>query len=207
MGCGNTKNAMQAISEEVQPISTGSLAQPKANLPPEVMLGFDKVLKTANATPQGPHSERVLPETKGEALLSPGDQGKTGNDITPMDAAQTSGEKHLIGVETATGQPTDLPLIQEEQRLAKVKTLVDTDPEEKPVPVAVAAPVLPQISEEPEAMLNAYMEQPVTNPYLELMRTQEQGKVPLPEAELEPMGPPLTPKAAFMEDQSIPATS
>lgn len=207
MGCGNTKNAMQAISEEVQPIPIGSVAQPKANLPPEVMLGFDKVLKTASTTPQGSRSERVLPETKGETWLSPGEQGKTGHDITPMDAAQTTSEKPQIGVETATGLPTDLPLIQEEQRLSKVKTLIDTEPEEKPAPIAVAAPVLPQISEEPEAMLNAYMEQPVTNPYLELMRTQEQGKVQLPEAELESMEPPLTPKAAFMEDQSIPATS
>lgn len=207
MGCGNTKNALQAISDEVQPIPTRSLAQPKANLPPEVMLGFDRVLKTANTTPQGPRSERTLPETKGETLLSPGDQGKTGNDITPMDVGQATIEKPPIVVETANGLPTDLPLIQEEQRLAKVKTLIDTDPEEKPVPVEAAAPVLPQISEEPEAMLNAYMEQPVTNPYLELMKTQEQGRMPLPEAELEPAGPPLTPKAAFMEDQSIPATS
>lgn len=204
MGCGNTKNAMQAISEEVQPVPTAPLSQPKANLPPQVMLGFEKILKTASATPQGPRTERVLPETKGEPILSPNQQGKTGHDITPMDGVVATTEKPSTGAEQAAGLPPDLPV--EEPRFEKIKTLVDTDPEDKPVPASVAS-ALPQINEEPEAMLNAYMEQPVTNPYLELMRTQEQGKVPLPEADLEQMEPPLTPKAAFAEDQSIPATS
>ena len=204
MGCGNSKNAMQAISEEVQPTPTAPLSQRKANLPPQVMLGFEKVLKTASATPQGPLTERVLPETKGDPLLSPNQQGKTGHDITPMESVVATTEKQPNGAEQAAGLPSDL--LPEEPRLDRVKTLVDTDPGDQPVPVSVAPP-LPQINEESEAMLNAYMEQPVTNPYLELMRTQEQGKMPLPEVDLEPMGPPLTPKAAFAEDQSIPATS
>lgn len=203
MGCGSTKNTLKAIGDEFQPIPALSLTQSKTNLPSEVMLGFEKILKTASVTPQGPVTERIKPENKGEVLLSPGQMGKTGHDITPADRPATVNSKSKDEAENGLNQVTDLLADQSEQRLEKVKTLYEAEPERKSVPEA--EPVLPPIEEQSEAMLNAYMEQPVTNPYLELMRTQEQGKVPIEEVSIDSQLPPATPKAAFAEDQAIPA--
>ena len=189
------------------------------------MLGFGNVLKSS-CTPQPPITSQRLKvdaDVTVNAVLSPGEQGKTGHFITPMEGEMKSGGKG----EEVKGEVLALPpqpadeVIPEQPQAPIIQPVVPTVPEEKQVERIPTVPLQeiamseenrvmtasqgvrerPVPSQEPQqdVMLNAYYETPVTNPYLELMKTQEQGRVPIAEPPpIEEDAPPDNPREAFV---------
>lgn len=187
MGCRSSKSTVNAVNLDAQVSKLAS-----NNLPPEVMAGLDKILRT-NAT-TGPPSVRKSPNRPLEGLATEETQrassqvpslAATKVEVSAIDSTtkedmfpvKVSGFKDDFALDTGRGVP--------DHGLETYRKIVTEAP----------------MSQEP--LPGVLYDEPLTNPYFELMKTQADGRMPLEVIDTERKGSPSPkhgPRLAFGGD-------